>query len=233
MTMIARGALTRRGMLASGAALGVAGCSGLIGPPPAPQLYVLHPDFQPIADAPNVPWQLTVAVPVTPESLDTGRIALMRAPNVMDYYANSAWTDSVPQLVQSLLVEAFQKSGRIAAVGRDGQGIRADYILQTEIRDFEAYYAVADTPPKARVSFTVSLVGALQREVISTLQVQQEAQAGANNLPSITAAFTQAAGAAITEIVAWTLKTPVPVGAQTAAVSAPAAPPPRRHHGKR
>jgi cholesterol transport system auxiliary component len=210
MTKLWGGALTRRGMLASGAALGVASCSGLIGPPPAPQLYVLHPDFPPTADAPAVPWQLTVAVPVTPESLDTGRIALMRAPNVMDYYASSAWTDSVPQLVQSLLVEAFQRSGKIAAVGRDGQGIRSDCILQTEIRDFEAYYAVADAPPKVRVNIAAALVGAPRREVLSTLQVRQEVQAAANNLPSITAAFTQATGAAIEEIVAWVLRTPVP-----------------------
>src|ERR1041385_3729509 len=104
--------LTRRGFVLSGAALGLAGCSGVIGPLPAPQLYVLHPDFQPIANAPNAPWQLVISTPITPESLDTGRIALMRAPNIMDYYANSAWTDSVPQLVQSLLVEAFQKSGK-------------------------------------------------------------------------------------------------------------------------
>jgi len=218
MTHIGGAALTRRGMLLSGVALSVAGCSGLIGPPPAPQLYVLHPDFQPVADAPAVPWQLTVSVPVTPESLDTGRIALMHAPNVMDYYANAAWTDSVPQLVQSLLVEAFQHSGKIAAVGRDGQGIRGDYILQTEIRDFEAYYAVADTPPKIRVNLTASLVRASSREVISTVQVQHEAQASANNLPAITAAFTQAAGAVIEEIVAWVLRTPVP-SARTAEIA--------------
>ena len=227
MTNLARGALTRRGFLATGAVLGVASCSGLIGPPPAPQLYVLHPEFQPIADAAAVPWQLTVGVPVTPESLDTGRIALMHAPNVMDYYANSAWTDSVPQLVQSLLVEAFQKSGKIAAVGRDGQGIRGDYILQTEIRDFEAYYAVADAPPKIRVNLTASLVGPTRREVISTLQVQQEAQSAANNLASITAAFTQVAGAAIEQIVTWVLRTPVPsartaeIGTEAPAVARP------------
>src|ERR1043166_1065478 len=126
MTNLARGARARGGFLATGAVRGVASCSGLIGPPPAPQLYVLHPEFQPIADAAAVPWQLTVGVSVTPESLHTGRIALMHAPNGMDFYAHSAWTDSVPQLVQSLLVEAFQKSGKIAAVGGEGQGIRGD-----------------------------------------------------------------------------------------------------------
>lgn len=220
MTNLAGGALTRRGLLATGAALGVASCSGLIGPPPAPQLYALHPDFQTMPDAPNAPWQLVVALPQAPESLNTERIALMRAPNVMDYYANSAWTDSVPALLQTLLIEAFEKSGKITAVARDGQGIRGDYILQTEIRDFEAYYAVIDTPPQAVIKLSVSLVGALRRDVISTLRPEHQAQAAANNLPSITAAFAQAAGAAIGEIVTWALRAPPP-SARTAEINAP------------
>jgi len=74
----------------------------------------------------------------------------------MDYYANSQWTDRVPLLLQSLLVEAFEKSGRIAAVGRETAGIRADYVLETEIRDFEAYYAVPDAAPNVRANITAN-----------------------------------------------------------------------------
>jgi cholesterol transport system auxiliary component len=221
---------TRRGFLASTGALALAGCSGnLIGPPPAPQLYVLHPDFTPLPTAPAVPWQLIVAVPVAPESFDTERIALTRAPNIMDYYANAQWTDRAPLLLQGLLVEAFEKSGKITAA-RESTGIRGDYILASEIHDFEAFYAVIDTPPKVQVRLSVSLLGALRHDVLATLQVQHEAQAAANDLPSVTAAFAEATGAAVEEIVNWTLHTPVPGADQAAPVSAPAAqPPPRRH----
>src|ERR1043166_7445800 len=72
----------------------------------------------------------------------------------MDYYAHAQWTDRAPLLLQGLLVEAFEKSQRIAAVGRESAGIRSDYILQSELHDFEAYYAVPDTPPKIRVSLS-------------------------------------------------------------------------------
>ncbi len=213
--------LTRRGLVVSGAALGLAGCTGnLIGPLPSPQLYAVHPAFRASPDAPNAGWQLVVSLPVAPGSLDTPRIALMQAPNVMDYYANAAWTDSVPALVQTLLVEAFEKSGRIAAVGRASQGIRADYILQTEIRDFEAYYAVRDAPPKVVVKLSASLTSAMTHEVIATLRPEQEVQTSANNLVAITAAFTQATGATIDEIVDWTLRVPVPAR-RTAEAAAP------------
>jgi cholesterol transport system auxiliary component len=209
--LFVRAALSRRSLLQSAGAVALSGCSNLIGPPPAPQIYVLRPDFRPVADAPVVSWQLVVAVPSAPGSLDTERIALERTPNAMDYYANSQWMDRVPLLVQSLLVEAFEKSGRIGAVGRESAGIRPDYILEPEIHDFSAQYAVLDTPPKIRVGITAKLVAALSREVVGTAQFDNEAQAAANDMSNITAAFTQAAGTAISRVVSWTLHLGVPL----------------------
>jgi cholesterol transport system auxiliary component len=204
-------AVSRRVLLQSVGAVTLAGCSSnLIGPPPAPQIYVLHPEFSPVANAPMVSWQLVVSVPGAPESLDTERVALVRAPNTMDYFANSQWTDRAPLLVQSLLVEAFEKSGRINAVGRESAGIRADYVLQSEIHDFSAHYAVLDTPPKIRVAITAKLVGALSRNVAATMEFENEAQAAANDMPNIAAAFTRATGAAVSRIVSWTLQVKVP-----------------------
>jgi cholesterol transport system auxiliary component len=198
---------SRRGMLAGVASLSLAGCSGnLIGPPsPAPQIYVVNPKFGPVAEAPNVRWQLVVALPSVPASLDTSRIALARAPNTMDYYANAEWTDRTPALLQSLLVQAFESSGRIAAVGRESAGIRADYILETEIRDFEAFYAVPDTAPVVRVSIMAKLLNPLNRDVVAGMEFHNEAQTSANNMTAITGAFTQATTATVQAIVSWAL----------------------------
>src|SRR5436305_2443191 len=182
---------TRRGILLGGAALTLAGCAGgsIIGPPsPAPQIYVLQPPFGALADVPNVPWQLIVGVPNAPESLDTERIALERAPNTMDYYANAQWADRLPLLVQSLLVEGFEKSGRIAAVGRESSGIRADYVLQSEIRDFEACYAAIDTPPRIRVRLVAKLLAIPGREIAGGTEASHESPAAANDMTNITAA---------------------------------------------
>jgi cholesterol transport system auxiliary component len=198
---------SRRGVLAGVASLSLAGCSGnLIGPPsPAAQIYVLNPKFGPMAEAPNVAWQLVVGVPNAPASLDTQRIALERAPNTMDYFANSEWTDRAPILLQSLLVQAFESSGRIATVGRETAGIRADYVLETDIRDFEAFYAAADAPPVVRVAIMAKLLNALTREVAAGMEFHNEAQTSANNMASITASFTQATGTTMQAIVAWAL----------------------------
>lgn len=226
-------ALSRRGLLVGAGSMALAACSGnLIGPPPASQIYVLHPDFPALPEAPMADWQLVIADPIAPQSLDRERIALLRAPNAMDYYANAQWNDRVPELLQSLLVEAFEKSGRIKAVGRDVQDLAGNYILETEIRDFEAYYPVPDTAPKIRVSLTATFMGSLRHDVVATMHSEHEAQAAANDLWSVTAAFTQATGAAISEIVNWSLHLPVSTAESGAASLAdvPSPQPRSRHH---
>lgn len=197
----------RRATLTGGLALALSACSGnLIGPSsPAPDLYVLHPQFGPLSTPASVTQQLVVAIPAANAALDTDRIALERGANLMDYYAQSQWTDRLPLLIQSLLVEGFEKSGRVAAVGREGAGIRADVILETEIRQFEAYYATADAAPDIRVSLVAKLVGVSNRSVINTTEVSRVSRAAANNLPSIVTAFTTAAGGALQELVGWTV----------------------------
>src|ERR1700733_4710411 len=116
---------TRRSLLlAAAATLALAGCGSLLGPsnPPA-QIYRLQPDFPPSgAEGPPDSWQLAVSAPDVSRTLETDRIALLRGAR-MDYYADAQWNDSVPRLVQQLLVEAFEKSGRIPAVARESGGL--------------------------------------------------------------------------------------------------------------
>ncbi len=223
--------LSRRALLASGSsALLLAGCSGsLIGPSNPPmKLYVLQPDLQPLTDVPAVSSQLAIAAPDAPESLDTERIALYRG-ETMDYFADAQWTDSAPRVLQLLLTEAFERSGKIAAVAGATEGLRADYTLETELRDFEAHYTSENGAPTIVVDIVARLLEAQHRDVAGTLNSHHEAQAAANDVASIVAAFDKATSAALEEIAAWTLHT-IP-SMQTAAP--PAAPPPtRRRHRK-
>lgn len=209
MTNALATAPSRRSFLLVGvASLALAGCASMIGPGPAPQLYVLRPTLGPIGDAPEAAWQLAVALPNAAQSLDTDRIALELTTATMDYYANSAWQDRAPVLVQRALLEGFEKSGKIEAVARDTEGVRADYLLQTDLRAFEARYDVPDTAPTVVVAISVRLVQPDGRAIVATLQSRHTAQASANSVPAVVAAFDQALSEAIEEIVAWTLKAP-------------------------
>jgi cholesterol transport system auxiliary component len=192
----------------------LSGCGSiqLIPQPMQPQLYVLRPQItSPMGAA--VQWRLSIASPDAAASLDTTRIALSRSATTMDYFANAAWNDRIPLLVQRLLIQSFDMSNRIVAVDRDTTGTETDYLLETEIRDFEARYETPDGAPQIIVSIQAKLTRMPQRQIVSSLAVMQQARASANTLDSIVAAFDSATGAAIEQIAAWTLNAPSPVPA--------------------
>lgn len=184
----------------------LAGCDLLIGQS-APQLYRLTPQPGVAADAPFVRRQLVVDAPVAPQSLDTVRIALTRGRTKLDYYANSAWTDRAPVLLQGVLVEAFENSGRIAAVARDAGSLTPDYALETELRDFEARDdGTAKQSPTVVVRLIVKLVKTPERQLVGDMQVTEMALAQGDSLDSVVEAFDVAVGKALGQIVPWTLR---------------------------
>jgi cholesterol transport system auxiliary component len=211
MTQETSGTVQRRQFIAAAGAVLLSGCGGiqLLPTPPSPQLYVLRPQPMLPMGAP-VPWRLSVGEPDAPAGFDTTRIALSRSATTMDYFANAAWNDRVPLLLQRLLIQTFDNSGRIVAVDRDTAGLENDYLLQTEIHDFEARYDTPDAAPQIIVSIQAKLARMPQREIVAALNATQQAQASANTLDSVVLAFDQAAGAVIAQIAAWTLNAPPP-----------------------
>ena len=209
MTEFVTALLKRRSVIiGTAAAAFVAGCQVLKGPV-IPQLYVLRPQV-PSSMGPQVRWRLSVATPDAVASLDTPRIALTRSTTTMDYFANAAWTDRVPLLLQRQLIQAFDASGRIVSVDRDTSGLEADYLLSTEIKEFQARYDAPDGPPQIVINIQAKLARMPQRQIATNLNVTQQVGATANNLDSIVAAFNQAVGAAIGQIVSGTLAMPPP-----------------------
>lgn len=185
--------------------LALGGCSTLTAKPPS--LYVLQPKTTYDTNLPTVGYQLVVTVPDAPQSLDTQRIALARSPTTIDYFASSSWTDRAPVMVQDLMVESFENTKKIVSVGRDTSGLRADYVLLTDLRDFEArYYEGTDKPPQVRVRITAKLIKMPEREIIGGLDAVKVSDAEKNDIDSIVAAFGEATGNAMKMIVQWTLR---------------------------
>ena len=81
--------------------------------------------------------QVVVADPVVDRALDTDRIVVRPAGNEIAYFAGAQWSDRLPRLLQSRLVETLEASGRFRAAGRPGQGMAADRQIVMEIRAFD------------------------------------------------------------------------------------------------
>ncbi len=187
---------------------GLAACSvDLPGQGPAPELYMLTPKSTFSKDLPTAEYQLTVETPITAASLDTNRIAVMKTPTNLDYYANATWIDRAPQMIQTLVIESFENTGRIVAVGRESVGLRADYTLKLEIREFQAQVFNADSPV-VNVRINAKLVKMPERTIVgnSTFEKILPVPAGAN-LEEVIEVWDEALGKCLKRIVEWTLRT--------------------------
>lgn len=175
-----------------------------------PKLYTLTPKNTFTADLPKVDWQMTVAVPNADAALNTARIALRRSAVSLEYYARANWIDTTPQMVQRLLVESFENSGRIISIGRQSVTLRADYSLLTDLRDFQAEYLESGNP-RVRVRLNAKLIKMPQREIVALENFEFVQQAASEDLPAIVDAFDIALGKTLKRIVAWTLNGAPPV----------------------
>jgi len=198
--------LSRRLVLLAAPSVALAGCGSLhlLEPSNAPgKIYVLSPALPQIAGVSRPAWQVAVATPEASASLATDRIAIRRQEE-LDYYADAQWSDGVPQLLQTLFVDALQKNGVTAA--SDVTGIRADYILQSEIHSFEARYAQADGAPTVVVDITVKLMAARTAVIVASREFHQEQAASANSVAAAVAGFDQAVASALEDVVRWVMQ---------------------------
>ena len=185
------------------------GCAGNILPgarTEPPKLYVLTPKSTFAPDLPKVDWQLTVEVPIAEAGLNTARIALKRTPISLEYYERANWIDTAPIMVQTLLVESFENSGRIVGVGRQSIAIRSDFSLITDLREFQAEYD-RGAVPEARVRLNAKLVRMPERVIVGVTTVERLQKATGTDIVSVIEAFDIALGKTMKRIVEWALKT--------------------------
>ena len=206
-------ALGRRGVLLAGGgaiAVSLAGCGdgllgNVVGPPP--DLYTLTPKNTFSADLPKAAFQLVVEEPLAAGGLNVARIALSDDPIRRDYFANARWTERAPSMVQTLLVESFENTGKIVSVGRQAIGLRSDYNLKSELREFQAEYRNPGQPPQVRIRLNAKLVKQPQRKIIASENFEAVINSESEKMTDIVRAFDTALGKVLRRTVEWTLTT--------------------------
>ena len=182
-----------------------------------PRMYILTPKSTFAEDLKKVEWQLLVEIPQSPAGVNTARIALQDSPIEMRYFQRANWTDFAPKMVQTLLVESFENSGSIVAVGRQAIGLRSDYILKTDLREFQAEYAerlpenVEDglgnvSPPNIHVRINAKLIKMPRRSIVASENFEFTIAVKENSMQAIVGGFDDALGKAMRRLVEWTLK---------------------------
>jgi cholesterol transport system auxiliary component len=177
----------------------LAGCGGLKSSRPAEQVYVLHAaPSAPASQEPPVAGVLRVPRPEVQPGLDTSRIALTRAGNELDYYADSRWGESLPKVLAAFAVESMTHSGHFqTVVGAAPASILGDYDMLLTARHFEASQAGAN--PTARVVIDCVLLGGAPRQVLGRCDAAADEPVGENRLGPIVMALERAAQKAMAE----------------------------------
>lgn len=198
---------TRRGLLLAGAALPLAACGGLL-PQAAPSnLYTLSPKTTFRPDLPRADWQLVVEEPYAAGGLDTQRIAIYTNPYEVKYYAEARWAERAPRMVQTLLVESFENTGKIVAVGRQSVGLRSDFNLKSELREFQAELKEGRTIPEVSIALQSKLIAQPRQQIIASATFERREVAKSATTLAVVEAFDDALGKVLRDTVQWVLMT--------------------------
>ncbi|MGP1395345.1 MAG: ABC-type transport auxiliary lipoprotein family protein [Inquilinaceae bacterium] len=181
------------------------GCGPIRLTPEPPQLYQLSPKSTFDEDLPKVVWQILIEPPVAAAGLDTARIALRQSVTTLDYYADVSWTDRAPEMVQTLMVESFENSGQIVSVGRESIGLRANYVLKTELREFQTE-TFGGGPYQVRVRLNAKLVRIPDRVIIAGENFESLNSVSEQNFGAVIHVFDEGLGKVLRRLVEWTLR---------------------------
>lgn len=176
-----------------------------LGSGPPPDLYVLSPKSTFPEDLPTVEWQLVVEEPSTAKGIDTDRIAIAPSSLEVKYLAGSRWADRAPRMVQQLLIQSFENTKKIVSVGRQSIGLRSDFVLKVELREFQAE-KTPESGTVVRVRLNLKLVRIAMGQIVASQSFESVKPANSENVVDIVQAFDDAVGAVLKRAVAWTLK---------------------------
>jgi len=187
------------------------GCSKMFTEPPRP-LFQLTAPTNFTTSLPHTKAQIVVDAPYAPEGLELRRIAVVRSANGLDYLADGDWADRTPSMVRAVLVEVFENSKAVAAVGPDTLDLRADFEIDGDLRHFEAIYDSQGEKPGAGptvwVALAVKLVKIPEHKILAQTLISAREPAAANATPAIVQAFSAATASVAKQVVEWTLTNP-------------------------
>lgn len=169
-----------RTLQAMACALLLAGCAGLSVPPmESPHIYTLD------ALAPVKPPQvkrdlvLAVSMPRARPGFDTFRMAYLRQPHELDYYAVNRWADTPARMLEPLLVQAMEQSGNFRAVVRVPGAVPADIRLDTELIRLQQDFA--SRPSKVQLTLQAQLIDLTDKRVLAVKQFDETGDAASDD----------------------------------------------------
>lgn len=148
---------------------------------------------------------LVIETPAAGGALDTDRIMIRPGPLQAQYLPGARWTDTAPVMLQNLMLRAFEDTNALRYVGRRPLGGTGDYVLISELTDFQAELDATGQGVTTRLRMTVRLVREADASIIGSRTIQTVAQAASTDTLAVVQSFDQATGAALQDLTGWAL----------------------------
>jgi cholesterol transport system auxiliary component len=143
--------------------------------------------------------QLVVAEPTAISPLESDRIVVRTSPEQVAFLTGAQWSDRLPRLMQSRLVQSFENGKLLRSVGRSGDKLVADYTLTSEIRRFEIDVTTSQAVVVISAKVVRESTGRIAAARIFTAEVPGSASDGAR----ASVALDQALNQVMRDIVGW------------------------------
>ncbi len=141
---------------------------------------------------------LVIPEPTAPAPSDGDRIVVRTGPSSVAVIKGAQWTDRLPRLLQSRLIQTFENAKLLRSVSRPGDGVTPDRALAWEIRRFEMDASTGQAVVELSVKVLDSSGRVLGGQIFSA-----QAPGDANQGDTASLALNAASNDVLRQIVAW------------------------------
>ncbi|MBO9407537.1 membrane integrity-associated transporter subunit PqiC [Shimia sp. R9_1] len=194
-------------------AVALSGCTGIetLNRATTPtDLYTLTPKSTFASGLPRIRQQIVVEEPTASSAVNTDQIAVQPTPYQIEYLPRARWVDRAPVIVQNLLVESYENSGKVRSVGRSSVGLRPDYVIVTDLREFQARLPVVEVEGtealKIDVRLNLKIVDSFNNQIIDSKSFEAVVQTASDEIEDVILAFDTALGRTMRNSVEWSVR---------------------------
>jgi cholesterol transport system auxiliary component len=143
------------------------GCSSLRPPEvESVRTYLLEAQFERTEQIKLIPLVLTVSPPRATPGYNTERMAFVRQPHLLEYFAKNRWAEAPAKMLGPLLVRALeQRTGFKSVTSADGM-VKGDVRLDSEITLLQQEFTTS--PSRLHLKMRVQLVEQESYRVLAT-----------------------------------------------------------------
>ncbi|WP_299153537.1 ABC-type transport auxiliary lipoprotein family protein [uncultured Tateyamaria sp.] len=187
------------------------GCAGLASLNQATipsEVFVLTPKSTFDPGLPNLKYQIVVDTPTATAAVNTDQIAVQPTPLQVQYLPGARWVDRAPLIVQALLIESFENTGKVPAVGSSTIGLRADYLIVTDIREFQATVPTGALSEALQIDvrLNIKIIDAFTDRIIASRSFEEFVASPTDAAPDVAGAFDEALGDTMRDAVEWSIR---------------------------